>query len=735
MKKSTKTLVPLLQFVLLAALVMVLNARNTKLLLLWGSLGIIAVAGLLFLYARRSGRDTDPEEAVRQLFLRRKILLWSCAGLITAAVLMAGLLSRSYLPRSRTLQILLLVFAGLPVAMIVFNQLLPHIESRKLDAATAPEMQDVLPAHREENRAPELFRDLRRIRRWAGAFTVMLALSALGLAFTAGLVCRRTFWLVPAFLLAYVCLICAMARIRMKIPKQIIQQSCVDRKDYPILYAMAEKARDALGCTGEIQIDLSSECNAGLAVSDGTNYLALGVTLLSVLNEEEVAAVLLHEFGHAAASTEAIEKQSQYSLWLNSSASGPIMDFLMLAFFGFFDVKYTMNYRLYEYAVSLRQEFSADQAMIRCGDPAAAGSALLKLAYFDYYHWENIREPNLYAAQAMTRTSLRSSIAAFRKAVSQRSQAWNRMAAQEIQSRSASHPTLKARLEAMGIPEIAEAPGHCSEAYRSEVDKALNYVDDYIYHAMEPDFAQRRQIFYLEPLEEVRKWEADGKPLEPGTFTDLLLALRALGRYEDMEALCDRAIAELPLYSSHDAWYLKGTLLLHRYDPRGIDCLYKSMEANSNHIEEGLEVIGRFCCLTGRQEELELYRKKALELAQKDMDAYSHMGVLEKTDRLSAEQLPEALMASLMDFLRQAEPGLLDRVYLVHKQITDDFFTSVVVLRFRKDADPIKREDLTHSAFRFLDNTTDWQFCLFDYEEVRHVHVEKIPGSCIYEAQ
>ena len=734
MKKSPDTLVSLLQFSLLGALVMVLNVRNTQLLLIFGSLGVAALAGLLFLYARRSGKETDPEEAMRRLFRRRKLLLWSCAGLVTAAVLMAGLLSRSYLPRSRSAQILVLVFAGLPAALVGLNQLLLHLESRKLDAATARQMQDFLTAHRDVNKAPELFRQLRQIRRWAGFYTAGLALSALGLAFTAGLVCRRPFWLVPAFLLADLGLICAMSRIRMRIPSQIIRQSCVERKDYPLLYAMAEKARDALGCTGDIQIDISSECNAGLAMNRGTHYVALGVTLLSILNEEEVYAVLLHEFGHAAASTQAVERESSYSLWLNASARGRIMDFLLFALFGFFDVKYAMQYQLYEYAVSLQQEFAADQAMIRHGDPAAAGSALLKLAYFDYYSWENIRQPNLYAAETMSRTSLRSSIAAFRKAIAHRADDWKEMAEKEIQSRSASHPTLKARLEAMGIHTVAAAPGSCSEAYRSEVDKALNYVDDYIYQAMAPDFAENRQIYYLEPLADVQKWEADGQPLSPEICTDILLALRALGRYEDMEALCDRAIRELPLYSSHDAWYLKGTLLLHRYDPRGLDCLYKAIEANSNHLEEGLEVIGRFCCLTGRQQELEVYRQKALELAQKDMDTFSHMETLERTDDLSEEHLPQALMTSLTDFLRQAEPGLLDRVYLLHKQITPAFFTSVVILRFQKDADPRKREDLTHDTFRFLDNTTDWQFCLFDYEEVRHVRPERIPGSCIYEA-
>ena len=43
-----------------------------------------------------------------------------------------------------------------------------------------------------------------------------------------------------------------------------------------------------------------------------------------------------------------------------------------------------------------------------------------------------------------------------------------------------------------------------------------------------------------------------------------------------------------------------------------------------------------------------------------------------------------------------------------------------------------KKEALREKIFAYLDTSTDWQFSLFDYEEVRKVKVETIPGSRIY---
>ena len=39
--------------------------------------------------------------------------------------------------------------------------------------------------------------------------------------------------------------------------------------------------------------------------------------------------------------------------------------------------------------------------------------------------------------------------------------------------------------------------------------------------------------------------------------------------------------------------------MLYRYDERGMELIYRAMEQNGNYIEEGLNIIGNFCCLTG----------------------------------------------------------------------------------------------------------------------------------------
>ena len=742
-KPLRDSMLPLALVAGLGLLVSLLNSRHTQLILTTAVVMAVLMALCMFFTARFSGKKAasavgpqdQTEQALQKLFRRRKMMLWTCAALVTAGLLMAGFLSRLYLRRTVFAQVLFLVLCALPFLLMGFNQLLLHLESVRWNKASAQEVYAFLDAHRETDNSEAMFRRMVHFRHLAQVYTVILGLTAAALSFTAGLVCRKPTFFVPPFLLADLCFICAFSRIHLKIPKNIIQAGCVSEKDYPLLYEMARKAQKALGLTGDVRIDISSECNAGLAMEGDTSYLTLGATLMAIASQEELYAVMLHEFGHAAASTEAIRRESSYTLWLNTDASGRFIGFFLFACFGFFDVKYTVQRQLYEYAVSLKQEFAADHAMVEHGDPAAAGSVLLKLSYFDYYQWEESTEPNLFTEEAPSKTALRDRIAIFRQAIEDRKEDWNRLAANEIQSKSASHPTLRARLEAMGIRDIGLICGTRSEAYEAECDRALTYVDGYIYDDMLPDYEENRKYYYLEPLEAVRKWELLGRPLEADAYTDMVLNLQSLHRYRQAEALCDRAIAELPIAASHDACYIKGSMLLHRYDPEGIDYLYRAIEANSNHIQAGMDEIGTFCCLTGRQEELDAYRKRAVELSQKDHDAYRHLSTLERTDRLSTEHLPEELHRQLVEFLTDLDDGSIDRAYLVHKQITDDFFASALVIRYRKDADPKTVEDLDHRIFRFLDTATDWQFTLFDYDEVRSVHVENIPHSCIYVGQ
>ena len=57
------------------------------------------------------------------------------------------------------------------------------------------------------------------------------------------------------------------------------------------------------------------------------------------------------------------------------------------------------------------------------------------------------------------------------------------------------------------------------------------------------------------------------------------------------------------------------------------------------------------------------------------------------------------------------------------------------MIHFADGADPEFCDQLMHKIFSYLDTSTDWQFSLFDYEDVKKVKVERIENSCVYEKE
>jgi polyphosphate kinase 2 (PPK2 family) len=79
------------------------------------------------------------------------------------------------------------------------------------------------------------------------------------------------------------------------------------------------------------------------------------------------------------------------------------------------------------------------------------------------------------------------------------------------------------------------------------------------------------------------------------------------------------------------------------------------------------------------------------------------------------------------------EKGIINRVFLVKKTVSESFFASVFVVHFYGGTDE-ERRDIMHGIFRYLDSyPVEKQFALFDYFEYPDVKIEKIEGSLVYE--
>lgn len=242
--------------------------------------------------------------------------------------------------------------------------------------------------------------------------------------------------------------------------------------------------------------------------------------------------------------------------------------------------------------------------------------------------------------------------------------------------------------------------------------------------------------YHEELCKRVERWEKNGRPLEEESYPDTVAALKELGRLGEAMELCQRAIEELPEGSSRAfAQHMRGCWLLHRWDASGIDLIYSAMDTNHNYLQEGLEQIGLFCCLSGNQAELDRYREMAPVLMQQEKDVFSRIGVLQKGDRLSAEELPGALRERILASFREIDHGQIETAYLLHKQISPDFSTSPMIVRFREETDPDTREETLHRIFLCLDAVEDWQFSLFSYEEAKRVKPEEIEGAVFYQGK
>lgn len=597
-------------------------------------------------------------------------------------------------------------------------------------------MQQFVYSHREQAEKVAA-KKLRFLRIWRFATLVYCGLlGALGLALALfagirGQTNHVVYYCVPAAIL----LLCPLSRIRFPVSQEIFEDKLyVAKEDYPHLYALAEKAAKEMDCPGEIRIALLPDCNAGIAKIGKIYSVQMGVLMLGIMSETELYSVLLHEFAHETKENRRSLAEGEYHNWIRNEQAAHFYSGLTNLLDAFWDNMYGLQYSLYQYASDLQREESADRAMLRCGDPAAVASALLKLHGYHLYDWEQGTrdiaceyEPETPRGQNMHRE-----LKAFSAALAENHERWKALADREIQSRASSHPVCRRRIENLGIKDPRVIPASETGEYARDCRKAVEYIDSLILDNIKEEYPQLREKNYVKPKAIVEAWEEKGKPVIAEEYGDLIWYLRQLGRNREAIELCDRAIEELPTAASCDAWFIRGCYRLHSYDSAGIADIYTAIENNSNYLDEGISTIGAFCCLTGNAEELERYREKAVELAQNYEDTHRNIETLTPKDRLSSEKLPEGMLEEILAHILAEEGGALERIYLVRKTVTADFFASVFVLEFAPDTQDDVREEVTHKMFRYLDTCSDWQFALFDLQDVADVPLQKIPGSCVY---
>ena len=232
-----------------------------------------------------------------------------------------GLVIDSYAP--------VLILFTFSIGVILLNVLLRWKFEKKLGELPVGALQDRLQGDKDNAEAvsARLLKTLRLLRLVGDVYAAALGLIAMGIAFFLGaypvnespmgdgaVVLMVIFLLYAVFLLTG-----AVYRIRFPMPHSAMgaPEDLLSEEEFPILYRLAREARDAVGCSGEIVIDVNGEFNCGIAKVGDTYYITIGVILLAFHSEEELYSVLLHEFGHMIDHNAEADREKRYAGWLD----------------------------------------------------------------------------------------------------------------------------------------------------------------------------------------------------------------------------------------------------------------------------------------------------------------------------------------------------------------------------------------------------------------------------------
>lgn len=639
------------------------------------------------------------------------------------------------------LSIVLGALTIMPLIMLLANHLSKNSFLRWVNETSIADRQKYFLEHKEEARRSfdATLGKLTKLRKATYVYSVALIIGAVASSFLGGILLP---FAKPATVLLVVwsgtlifSVLCRSKKAKQYTPEK--DDIVITREDYPEIYALADRAAKTLGCTKKLTIILIPNCNASMLRTDKENFVLLGVGLLSLLCEDELYCVFLHELSHSSEKHAALFRERAYAERVNSlhsDAKGPKV--LASLFFIGFDVRYFFNITLFEVAASLLLEEDADSDVARYGNAEAGASVMIKLAYDTRYAWEGDAYDfdAFFAPEEHSLHATREIITKFKTRMEERSAFWDELIDKEILANNASHPTTKMRLEALGYDK-AEILTKCgAPAFASEVEAAIDLVDARLYELRKDEYKERRKESYLEPLGAIEKWQADGSPIVAGKYEDAVSAMFFIGRVSEGEEICQKAIDTLDANSIAFALFKKASLMLMRYDFEGVELMYKTIELNPNYMDEGLELIGNFLCLTGRESELIEYRKRAVVIAQKNEDETAKTAYLSKSDKLTRDDMPPEMLENILAYMHSLdEKGIINRVFLIRKTVSDSFFASVFVVHFWGGTDD-DRQEIMHGIFRYLDSyPVERHFSLFDYFEYPDLKLEKIEGSIVYD--
>lgn len=412
----------------------------------------------------------------------------------------------------------------------------------------------------------------------------------------------------------------------------------------PELFRRLDRVQTALGGPSLSSVIIVGDFNASITQLPrlgifgwNRNILALGWPLLLALNADQCEAVVAHEFGHLSSS------HGRFAAWVYRIRTTwfALMESLKQEtgvggiLFGRFFSWYAPAFGAYSFVLARRHEFDADRLGADLVGAAVSGQALIGTclwnAALDELFWNDFQkgarlspEPPLDLYAAMERF--------FRSPPSsERLAHWLRISLQVKTTSEDTHPSLRERLQALGLGEEGFAPVPVPGARQLFSPEACNEVVEQLNAAWREQVRGAWKLAHDEfqaqrtRLEDLRRHPSvEELPLNERMEHAFLTEIVDGGK--PAEALYAALLQEHPDHPM--LVYTRARLLLEAGDGAGIELMEKATAMDSDSIIHACELVVRFFIEQERRDEAEPWIKRAqaeAEIIERDREERQHL--------------------------------------------------------------------------------------------------------------
>jgi Zn-dependent protease with chaperone function len=460
----------------------------------------------------------------------------------------------------------------------------------------------------------------------------------------------------------------------------------VSRGEAPQLFALLERLCASLRAPPVHHVIVMPQLNAAVTQVPRLgifgwhrNYLLLGLPLLKCLTVEQLAAVLGHELGHLAGGHARVGnwiyrlRLTWQCLDKGLAARGGWGAKAIQAFLHW----YIPYFNACSFPLARRNEFEADASSVRLTSAQAAAQALTSVSVIDHYldwrYWPAIgarsrdcERPAFAPFTALDATALQ-------QLDSGTARGWLALALAQASTYADTHPSLKARLDAIGMqPELAlPVPGADTTADSLLGERGVRLAAlfderwrEHVAPTWQKQFAQAQQARVR--LRELRE-QAQREALEPKAGFELAALEERLGDDAGASLARWRELHAREPQSGPVRFALARQLLLQG-DAEGVPLMERTVAEEPQATLGGCSLLRDYWWRRGEQERGMQWHTRAADHEQVLRTAKAERQPIRRADTFLEHGLDAETYRALALSLQQIRG--LDGAYLVRKRVT-----------------------------------------------------------------